>query len=147
MSITIDDWLDEISERNGKFSWLTYLIATWQGHPIRLCQYYRCEDSDGEDFGSLPLAGSYGIDYLIGEKEYLGKGFGKEIIGLLLSRIFALPDAQRVTADTDPDNRASQSALLSCGFEPADAEHSRYVLRKEPKLAKAIEPERFFGFR
>ena len=129
MGITIDDWMHEIKERNGEFSWLTHLIAMWQGCPIGLCQYYKCADRD-EDLGALPLEGSYGIDYLIGEESFLGKGLGKGIISLLVDTIFSFPDAQRVTADIDKDNKASEKALLSCGFILSDAEHSRYVIQK-----------------
>ena len=32
---------------------------------------------------------SYGIDYLIGEEAYLGKGFGKEIVTLLVRKVFS----------------------------------------------------------
>lgn len=127
LGITIDDWIYEIKERKGKFQWLTYLIALKQGSPIGLCQYYRCIDSD-EDFGTLPLAGSYGIDYLIGEESCIGKGLGKKMIALLVERIFSCPDAQIVTADIDKDNRASEKALLSCGFTLLDSGRSRYVL-------------------
>ena len=130
LGIAIGDWMSEIKERNGKFQWLTYLIALWQGRPIGLCQYYKCVDSD-EDFGTLPLTGSYGIDYLIGEESHLGKGLGKGIITLLVNKIFSFPDAQRVTADIDKDNKASEKALLSCGFTLLDVEHSRYVIQKE----------------
>lgn len=130
MGVTIDDWMNEIKERNGAFRWLTYIIATWQGSPIGLCQYYKCKDSGDEDFGLLPLAGSYGIDYLIGEDAYIGKGLGKEMITLLVNKIFSFPDAERVTADIDKENKASERVLLSCGFALVDAERSRYVLEK-----------------
>ena len=130
MGITIDDWMHEISERNGEFHWLTYLIALWQGQPIGLCQYYKCADSGDEDFGSLPLAGSYGIDYLIGEEAYLGKGLGKGMINLLVEKIFSFPNAQRVTADIDENNAASGNSLISCGFTLVDGERSRYVIEK-----------------
>ncbi|HBU13374.1 MAG TPA: N-acetyltransferase [Clostridiales bacterium] len=130
LGVTIADWLFEIQERNGEFKWITYLIATHQGRPIGFCQYYKCVDSTDEVFGTLPLAGSYGIDYLIGEEAYLGKGFGKGIIALLVDKIFSFPDAKRVTAEIDKDNKASERTLLSCGFTLLDATHSRYVIRK-----------------
>jgi len=107
LGIAIDDWMSEIKERNGEFQWLTHLIVMWQGRPIGLCLYYKCVDSD-EVFGTLPLTGSYGIDYLIGEESHLGKGLGKGIITLLVDEIFSFPDAQRVTAEI----------------------HSRYVIQK-----------------
>jgi len=132
MGITIDDWMHEIKERNGEYHWLTHLVALWQGCPIGLCQYYKCVDSD-EDFGTLPLIGSYGIDYLIGEEAHLGKGRGKGMIATLVDEIFSFPDAQRVTADIDKNNKASENALLSCGFALLDAERSRYVIQKTEK--------------
>lgn len=130
MGVTIDDWIYEINARNGEFRWLTHLIAAWRGRPLGLCQYYKCADSGDEDFGTLPIEGSYGIDYLIGEEDCLGKGLGKEMIALLVNKIFALPDAKRITADIDRENKASEMALLSQGFVLADAEYSRYVLEK-----------------
>lgn len=128
LGITIDDWISEIKEHKGKFQWITYLIVLCQSQPIGMCLYYKCMDSRGEDFGTLPLAGSYGIDYLIGEESYLGKGLGKEMITLLLDNIFSLQDAQRVTADIDKNNKASEKTLLSCGFELLAAGSSRYVI-------------------
>lgn len=130
LGITIDDWMSEIRAHNGEFGWITYLIVLWRNQPIGLSLYYKCEDSVGEDFGVLPLAGLYGIDYLIGEEAYLGKGFGKEIVALLVSQIFSFPDAQRVTADIDKDNKASEKVLLSCGFVRLNTEQGRYVLEK-----------------
>lgn len=130
MDVTIDDWMEEIQGRNEEFQWITYLIVTWQEQAIGLCQYYKCEDSAEEDFGAIPLKGSYGIDYLIGEEDFIGKGLGKGMITLLVNRIFSFSDARRVTADIDKDNKASEKALLSCGFELLDAKNSRYVLKK-----------------
>lgn len=129
LGVTIDDWMTEIRERNGEFQWLTHLIVMWQGIPIGLCQYYKCLNSD-EDFGNLPRIGSYGIDYLIGEETYLGKGLGKNMITLLVNKIFSFPDALRITADIDKNNKASEKTLLSCGFVLFDSEQSRYVIQK-----------------
>lgn len=130
LGVSINDWMYEINERNGEFHWLNHLIVLYDGRPIGLCQYYKCEDSMDEDFGALPRTGSYGIDYLIGEEAYIGKGLGKEMIALLVDKIFAFPDAQRVTADIDKANKASEGTLLSCGFTLYDAEQSRYILNK-----------------
>lgn len=128
LGVSINDWVYELKERNGEFKWLTHLIVLWQGSPIGLCQYYKCEDSRDEDFGTLPIKGSYGIDYLIGEESCLGKGLGKEMITSLVNVVLSLPDAKRVTADIDKKNKASERTLLSCGFELLDIRGSRYVL-------------------
>lgn len=128
LGVSINDWVYELKERNGEFKWLTHLIVLWQGSPIGLCQYYKCEDSRDEDFGTLPIKGSYGIDYLIGEESCLGKGLGEEMITSLVNEVLSLPDAKRVTADIDKKNKASERALLSCGFELLDIGGSRYAL-------------------
>lgn len=127
MGITINDWMSEIKEHSGKFQWITYLIALWKGRPIGFCLYYKCVDSD-EDFGTLPQKGAYGIDYLIGEEAFLGKGLGKEMVTAMVNKIFSFPDALCVTADIDKNNRASEMTLLSCGFTLLDAGCSRYVI-------------------
>ena len=101
LGVTIDDWIYEIKEYKEEFQWITYLIAMWNNRPIGLCLYYKCVDSSDENLGTLPLIGSYGIDYLIGKETYTGKGLGKEIITLLVDKIFSLQSAQRVTADID----------------------------------------------
>ena len=131
LGVSINDWIYELKERNGEYKWLTHLIVLWQGLPIGLCQYYQCEDSRDEDFGTLPLVGSYGIDYLIGEESCLGKGLGNGMITLLVDKVFSFPNAQRITADIDKENKASERTLLSCGFELFDAETSRYILSKQ----------------
>ncbi len=129
MGITIDDWLSEINQRHDAFRWITYQVVTWQEQPIGLCQSYSCSDSD-EDFGTLPLEGAYGIDYLIGEDEFIGKGLGKALIALLVEQLFTFPDALLVTADIDAQNQASKKALLACGFTLWENTGSRYVKQK-----------------
>lgn len=130
LGITIQDWITEIKAYKTDFKWITYLIVLYDDIPVGLCLYYQCADSIGEDFGTLPLAGSYGIDYLLGDETLLGKGIGKKMIIALTEHVFALPDAQRITADIDSDNIASQKTVTSCGFTLVDANKSRYVICK-----------------
>lgn len=130
LGVSIEDWMTEIKERHGEYKWLTHLIVVWQGCPIGMCQYYKCVDSLEENFGTLSVKGSYGIDYLIGEETYIGKGLGKKMIMELVNRIFSFEDAQIVTADIDRENKASENTLLSCGFRLLSAESSRYYLQK-----------------
>lgn len=129
-NVSIKDWIYELEERNGEYNWLNHMLVLWNDEPIGMCQYYKCSDSIDEDFGSLPIEGSYGIDYLIGEKKYLGKGLGRAMIKALIGLIFTFSDAQRVTADIDMENKASQGVLLSCGFKLLDKDCSRFVLDK-----------------
>lgn len=129
LGVTLEDWMMECKERNGKYQWITHLIVMWQEKPIGLCQYYKATDSE-EDFGTLPRIGTYGIDYLIGEEDCIGKGLGKDMLKLLVNRIFSFPDAYRITADIDRENHASEKTLLSCGFTLQNPVKSRYILLK-----------------
>lgn len=129
MGVTLDDWMMEIKGRDREFNWLHHFIVMYDGKAIGLCQYYKCMDSD-EEFGDLVVEGAYGIDYFIGEESCIGKGVGKQMIKALVDKIFSLPDAFRITADIDKNNKASEGVLLSCGFVLFDPIESRYVKEK-----------------
>ncbi|MEO2190051.1 GNAT family N-acetyltransferase [[Clostridium] innocuum] len=60
----------------------------------------------------------------------IGKGLGKDMLKLLVKRIFSFPDAYRITADIDRENHASEKTLLSCGFTLQNPVKSRYILLK-----------------
>jgi len=122
-------WLDEIRGRDGKFSFIKHFIALCDETPIGFCQYYECAGAKEEAYSSYPLAGSYSLDYLIGEEGFLGKGLGKAIIRLLIEEIFSQPNAERVLAKPEEDNNASRSALLSAGFI-YDAETKVFYVNK-----------------
>lgn len=123
------DWLLEVKEREQTFSFLHHLIVVHNGEAIGFCQYYLFSES-GEDWhGTWLLDGTYSIDYMIGEKAYVGKGFGKRIIKQLTEHIMALPDCQRIIVQPEPENLASCGALLSVGYR-FDEENELYILKK-----------------
>ena len=62
------------------------------------------------------INGTYSIDYLIGDTEYLGKGFGKNIIQLLIKEIKLHNNAKRIIVQPEQENKAFCNTLLSCGF-------------------------------
>lgn len=110
------DWIDEVKKRNGEFSFLHHFIVELDGKPIGFCQFYEYRHS-GEDWhGNTDIYGTYSIDYLIGNAEYLGQGFGKEIIKLLIEKIKLQNNAKRVIVQPEQENKASCNTLLSCGF-------------------------------
>lgn len=117
------DWIDEVTKRNDAFSFIHHFMIESGGKPIGFCQYYEYCHS-GEDWhGHTDIDGAYSIDYLIGDPEYLGRGFGKEMIQLLIEEIRAQGNAHRIIVQPEKENLASCNALLSCGFtfEPDDA--------------------------
>ncbi|MEA4987141.1 MAG: GNAT family N-acetyltransferase [Anaerovorax sp.] len=120
------DWIDEIEKRNSNFSWLNHFIVEYEDKPIGFCQYYEYFNSGETWHGDIEVSGTYSIDYMIGEIEYLGKGFGKQIIGALIAKIKIHENAKRVIAQPEPENKASCKTLLSCGFE-FDNENEIYI--------------------
>lgn len=111
-----EDWLLEIRERNTTFQFVKHFIVLDGQLPIGFFQYYPCEQAKEAWYGNLPLAGTYSIDYLIGQEDYLGKGYGSTMIALITDAVFSLPDAARVIVQPDADNSPSCNSLLSNGY-------------------------------
>ena len=113
---TIDDWLYEVKNRDGKFKWINYFIALCEDSPVGFCIYYKCLDAKEDWYGDISLDGVYSMDYLIGEEDYLGKGIGKKMIAKLTKMIFSHENAKRIIVQVDKNNKASCNVLLSSGF-------------------------------
>ena len=121
-----EDWLNEINERNGKYSFLTHFIVFHNGREIGYCLYGDCFyikdlEEEGHDFKSLygdvtVKNHTYEIGYLIGEEGYLNKGIGKIIIQLLEAKLIQI-GAREMVADPCEKNIISVKALLSNGFK------------------------------
>ena len=120
------DWIDEVEKQDGEFRWIHHYIVEFGKKPVGFCQYYACKDSDELWEGYTALGGSYSIDYLVGEREYLHKGIGKQIVAGLIEKIKMQHDAVRIVVQPEPENKASCGLLLSCGFQ-FDTEKGIYV--------------------
>ncbi len=111
-----EEWIKEIIQRDNEFKFLNHFIVLYEDKPIGFCQYYKCSDAEEDWYGEIPLEGTYSIDYLVGEEEYLGKGFGKAIIELLVNTIFSIDEAERVIVQPDEGNLPSVNSLVTNGF-------------------------------
>lgn len=110
-------WIDEIKQRNDSFAFIHHFIVMGGERPVGFCQYYDCYDA-GEDWYSVQIPGqTYSVDYIIGEEEYLNKGYGKRIIHLLIDRIQEETQAKEIIVQPEEENLPSCKALISCGFE------------------------------
>jgi len=109
-------WIEEITLRHTKYSFIKHFIAEVEGQPIGFCQYYDYSKG-GEDWnGSIPAEGSYSIDYLIGNPEFLGRGYGRTMVELLIEKIMSDTDAKRIIVQPEPENTVSRKTLLSVGL-------------------------------
>lgn len=69
---------------------------------------------------------TFSIDYLIGNENYLRKGYGKEIIRLLTQKVKAEQIAEKIIVQPDIENIPSNKALLANGYI-FDSEKNYYI--------------------
>lgn len=111
-----DEWLSEIKQRHGDFSFLHHFIVLKEDKPIGFCQYYDCFDAQEEWYDVDERNTMFSMDYLIGEEEYLQKGLGKEIVKMLVNKIRGNLPNVKIVVQPDNDNTASCKSLLSNKF-------------------------------
>ncbi len=111
-----EEWLREIRERGGEFSFIRHFIASIDDTPFAFCQLYPCASANEEEYAMYPREGTYSLDYMIGDDDFVGRGLGKAIVRALVDRVFTLPDARLIVAKPDADNAPSRATLESCGF-------------------------------
>lgn len=99
-------------------SWIRHFIVMDENTPIGFCQYYDCfYANDMEDWYDVAQKNNtFSIDYLIGNEEYLGKGYGKAIVGLLTETIKEKEQAKQIIVQPDKENIPSNKALLANGY-------------------------------
>jgi len=107
------DWINEISE-NISADWVKYFIVEYDT-PIGFLQYYETDIAPQGDWADEPI-GTVGIDYLIGNKEYLGKGYGSKIVRLLVDFIKSKSEYDYIVADPIIENLSSIKVLENNGF-------------------------------
>lgn len=108
------DWIKEISE-NISADWVKYFIVE-HNTPIGFLQYYETDKAPQGEWSDEPI-GTVGIDYLIGEKEYLGKGYGSKIVHLLVELIKSKKEYDYIVADPIVANVSSIKVLENIGFK------------------------------
>ena len=107
------DWIDEISQ-NISADWVKYFIVECNT-PIGFLQYYETDKAPRGEWSQEPI-GTVGIDFLIGEKEYLGKGYGSKIVRLLVDFIKSKNVYDYIIADPTGENSTSIKVLVNNGF-------------------------------
>ncbi len=111
-----EEWIRELKEREGEFSFLHHFIVYDGDKPFGFCQYYDCFDAQ-EDWYTADSAGKlFSIDYLIGEENYLGKGYGKHMIKILIEAISRHQTAEKIVVLPEKENIPSCKSLETNGF-------------------------------
>lgn len=125
-------WINEIVHRKDVYSWIHHYIVEYQGVPIGFCQYYEYWQSGEEWNGNVELDDTYSIDYLLGDRNYLGKGYGTDMVCLLIDEISKQDRAKRIIVKPEEENKASCNTLLSAGFT-YEAENELYLFHLNRK--------------
>ena len=122
-----DDILKFINGRNepsdycdGKY---VYWIASCDGHPFAMLM--TIQETIEEDIEEIKLINlsktghSYGIDYMIGDKAYFGKGFGAKTLAEFVDFFIKEFDPKADTFLIDPasDNPRAKHVYIKAGFE------------------------------
>lgn len=112
-----EDWLHEIKNRRGEFSFITHLIAEFKGVPFGFCQYYDMfYGQEKENWLKIDKESEcFSIDYLIGEEEFLHKGLGQKMIALMLNKLRD-KGAKTVVVRPEIKNKKSNRVLKNSGF-------------------------------
>lgn len=121
------DWLKEVERRNEFFSFLHHFMVETDNHPIGFCQFYEYKRSGESWYANTDIEGVYSIDYLIGDTNCLGKGFGRAIIRALVEKIKMQDNARLIIVQPEQENRASCHTLLSYGFS-FDKDNKTFIL-------------------
>lgn len=127
-----EPWLEEINARNDRFAWIHHFIVVQEETPIGFCQYYDCFDAnDTEDWYDFTRRGTYSMDYLIGNEDYLGKGYGKAIVSLLTKTIEQTGQCRQIIVNPDRDNHPSNRVLWANGY--VFDKHKGYYYKNLPE--------------
>lgn len=91
-------------------------IANLNDVPIGMIQCYRHADFPDWD-ATVGIEKAAGIDYLIGNLEFVGQGIGPLIIQEMVKQAFKIyPDIDVIVSAPQQDNKASCRALEKAGF-------------------------------
>lgn len=91
-----DAWIEEIEFREPEYSFIKLFIVEVEKRPVDFCQYYNYSRSGESWNGNIPVEGCYSIDYLIGDTEYLGKGYGTATVKQLVDKIIENTNVIRI---------------------------------------------------
>ena len=112
----IDEWINELKNKNREYSFIKHFIVKFNSVKIGFCQYYDCFDAQELWYKINKQKYTYSIDYLIGEENYLNKGYGKEIIRQLIEKV-KTEGGKEIIVQPDIGNVRSNKILLANGFE------------------------------
>lgn len=137
------EWINEI-ENSIDSTWVKYFILKDNNQLVGFAQYYFTDQAPLGQWSNQPIK-TVGIDYFIGEKNYLGKGFSEILIDKLIEKIKKETDAYKIVADPDKDNKRSISVLEKIGFK-IESKSGLFILEiKKPQQNAPVDAQTLSG--
>ncbi|MCI5048335.1 MAG: acetyltransferase [Aquisalinus sp.] len=96
--------------------WRDQLIAEVDGVPIGFLQILDAHREETRYWGEVPI-GTHAIDIWIGAPDYLGKGYGWQMMTYAITKCFAVPACQQILIDPFESNAHAISFYKKLGFE------------------------------
>ncbi|MDX2081016.1 MAG: GNAT family N-acetyltransferase [Terrimicrobiaceae bacterium] len=130
-----DDWqwetaLDQHGAERKPF------LAELDGRPIGFLEILD-PSRDPELYWGETQAGTRAIDLWIGEPEFIGRGFGRDMMRQAVNLCFADPAVHTILVDPLVSNQAAQRFYERCGFQFAAERRFGHDLCRVYKLARA----------
>ncbi len=99
-----------------------------EGKPIGHIQFWDVHardllEKEEVDYFTGSPPGTFGIDLFIGEEEYLGKGYGTEILRKFTRLLFEKYQAQKIVIDPNADNIRAIKSYQKAGFKFSRVDH------------------------
>jgi len=111
-----ENWLEEFRGRQGEYAWIHHFMGMDGDTPVGFCQYYDCWDAREGWYTANGRGDTFSIDYMIGNADCLGKGYGKAMVRMLTGRVQRTEHPRRIIIQPDPANHASGGVLLANGY-------------------------------
>jgi len=92
---------------------------------IVYCDLYAYKNICKEPCGvfTKELPDTYCIDLFIGEKDYLNKGYGSQLVEKFSDMLFHQKKAKKILIDPSPKNRQAVRCYEKAGFKPIRKDH------------------------
>ena len=106
-------WKKELSRDP---DWREQFIAEVGGHPIGFLQIIDPSREDSRYWGCIS-EGHRAIDIWIGDEDYIGKGYGEQMMEFAIARAFADPTVDAILVDPRDRNTRAHRFYERLGFE------------------------------
>lgn len=137
-----DDWAEELAR---EVDWGEWLLAECDGRPIGVLQVIDPAREATHYWGEIE-PDLRALDIWIGEEADLGRGYGSQMLRLVLARCFAAPAVKAVLLDPLVSNRRAHRFYERFGFRRIERRtfgaDDCYVYRLERAVWEARENDR-----